>query len=378
MIEFIGDGLRTILTFYVTINVLVFVHEMGHYLVAQWFRVRVEVFSLGFGRELIGWNDSRGTRWKVAAIPIGGYVKFLGDENAASAPSKDQTGMSPADRGDTLQAKPLHQRTAVVAAGPVANFLLAIILFAGIFSFFGQPFTAPIVNEVIAGSAAEEAGLEPGDRILQVGSATIRRFEDLQRIVQLRPGETLTFQILRGDQEISLVATPSLVVQTDGFGNVIRLGRLGIRSTSVEFVRHDPLTAVWYGARATLDVISTTFVAIRQMIVGTRGTSELAGPIGIAQMTGQVAQLGFLAALQFAAFLSVSLGLINLFPIPILDGGHLLFYSIEALLGRPLSDRAQDFGMRIGLALVLMLFAFSTFNDLSRLNLFGFVSGLFS
>jgi regulator of sigma E protease len=378
VIEFVFERIESVATFFVIISVLVFVHEMGHYLVARWAGIRVEVFSIGFGHELYGWDDRHGTRWKIASIPIGGYVKFFGDANAASAAGDGVGSMTAAERAVNFHHKPLRHRAAVVVAGPLANFLFAIILFAGIFSIVGQPFTAPVVSEVISDSPAERAGLMAGDRILEVGGATIRRFEDLQRLVQLRPGEELEIVVRRDELELMLKATPELIVETDQFGNVLRIGRLGVRSSSVEFVRHDPLSAIWAGTRATIDIVSTTFVALRQMIVGTRGTTDLAGPIGIAQMSGQVAQLGVIAAIQFAAFLSVSLGLINLFPVPILDGGHLLFYIIEGLRGRPLSARAQGISLRFGLILVLALIVFTTFNDLNRLNIFGYVTGLFS
>lgn len=375
---FLANIPSVILPFLITLTVLIFVHELGHYLVARWNNVRVEVFSIGFGREIFGWNDSRGTRWKFCWIPFGGYVKFFGDMGVTSGLSEADKSLTPEEREVTFHFKRLGPRAAIVAAGPLANFALAIVIFAGLFSIVGQPFTSPVISAVTPGSAAASAGLEPGDRILRVRGSKIARFEDIQRIVQIRPDEEMSLVILRDGAEHTLSVTPRLVVEDDRFGNTLRFGRLGIRSTAVEFVKRDPVTAVWYGFRATYEIVGQTFVALRQIVSGRRGAGELAGPIGIAQMSGQVAEVGLVAAIQFAAFLSVSLGLINLFPIPVLDGGHLLFYAFEALRGKPLSRKVQEYGLRFGLLLIFGLMFFTTFNDLNRLDLFGFVSGLFS
>lgn len=375
---FLADIPSVVLPFLITLTVLIFVHELGHYLIARRNNVRVEVFSIGFGREIFGWNDSRGTRWKFSWIPFGGYVKFFGDMGATSGLSEEDASLSPEEREVTFHHKRLGQRAAIVAAGPLANFGLAIVIFAGLFSIAGQPFTSPVVSAVVPGSAAASAGLEPGDRILRVRGSRIERFEDIQRIVRIRPGEEMSLTLLRDGTEHTLSVTPRLVVEEDRFGNTLRFGRLGIQSTAVEFVKRDPVTAVWYGFRATYEIVGQTFVALQQMVSGRRGTDELAGPIGIAQMSGQVAQLGLAASIQFAAFLSVALGLINLFPIPALDGGYLLFYGFEALRGKPLSRKAQEYGLRFGVLVIVGLMFFTTFNDLNRLDLFGFVSGLFS
>lgn len=375
---FLADIPSQVLPFLITLTVLVFVHELGHYLIARWNKVRVEVFSVGFGPEIFGWNDSHGTRWKFSWIPFGGYVKFFGDMGATSGLSEEDEGLTPAELAVTFHHKRLGQRAAIVVAGPLANFALAIFIFAGLFSIVGQPFTSPVVSAVMADSAAASAGVEPGDRIVQVRGSKIQRFEDIQRIVQIRPDEEMSLIILRDGAERVLSVTPRLVVQEDRFGNTLRFGRLGIQSTAVEFVKRDPVTAVWYGFRATYEIVGQTFVALQQIVSGRRGTGELAGPLGIAQMSGQVAQVGLSAAIQFAAFLSVSLGLINLFPIPALDGGHLMFYVFEGLRGKPLSRRAQEYSLRFGIMLVLGLMIFTTFNDLNRLDLFGFVGGLFS
>ena len=375
---FIADIPSAVLPFLITLTVLVFVHEMGHYLVARWNNVRVEVFSVGFGGEIFGWTDSRGTRWKFSWVPFGGYVRFFGDMGATSGLSEEDEALTPEELDVTFHHKRLGQRAAIVAAGPLANFALAIVIFAGLFSIVGQPFTSPIVSAVTPGSAAGIAGLQPGDRILKVRGSNISRFEDIQRIVQIRPEEEMSLILLRDGTEHTLSVTPSLVTTEDRFGNTLRIGLLGIRSTEVNYEKHDPVTSVWYGFRASFEIVGQTFVVLRQIVSGRRGTDELAGPLGIAQMSGQVAQLGLTAAIQFAAFLSVSLGLINLFPIPALDGGHLMFYVFEAVRGKPLSRRAQEYGLRFGIALVLGLMLFTTFNDLNRFDFFGFVGGLFS
>ena len=296
----------------------------------------------------------------------------------ASGLGEEDDSLTPQERDVAFHHKRLGQRAAIVVAGPLANFVLAIVLFAGLFSIVGQPFTPPVVSTVTPGSAAASAGLEPGDRIVRVRGSKIARFEDIQRIVQIRPGEEMALVILRDGAEHTLSVTPRLVVEEDRFGNTIRFGRLGIRSTAIEFVKRDPITAVWYGFRATYEIVGQTFVALQQIVSGRRGAGELAGPLGIAQMSKDVATISLLASIQFAAFLSVSLGLINLFPIPVLDGGHLLFYGFEALRGKPLSRKAQEYGLRFGLLLIFGLLLLTTFNDLNRLDLFGFVSGLFS
>jgi regulator of sigma E protease len=377
MIGFVGDVFWVVGPFLLVLTALVFVHELGHYLVARWNNVAVETFSIGFGPEIVGWNDSRGTRWKISWIPLGGYVKFLGDANAASTPGEHLERLSEEERRRSFHFQPLSRRAAVVAAGPIANLLLAVLLFAGIFMTVGQPFTAPVVGAIEPASAAAAADIAVGDRIVRADGQRIERFEDLQRYVQLRPNEAIEMSLLRTERTVLVTVTPRLREIRDSFGNIHRVGQLGIRSTTVEYVRHGPFTAIWRGAVATYDIVGATLTAIRQMIVGSRGTDDLAGVIGIAHMSKQVAQVGIIALVQFAAFLSISLGLINLFPIPVLDGGHLALFALEAIRGKPLSDRVVEYSFRFGLALVLVLVAFTTINDLNRLQVFGFVSGLF-
>jgi regulator of sigma E protease len=360
-------GLGYIIPFLVVLTVLVFVHELGHYLVARRNGVRIEVFSIGFGPEIFGWYDRAGTRWKLSAVPLGGYVKMYGDADASSLPSGSLDAMSLEDREFSFHHKRLGQRVAVVAAGPVANFIFAIVLLAGLFSTVGQPFTPADVGQVQPASAAEQGGIKPGDTITAIDGRQIDRFEDVQQAVALNNGAPMAIVVRRDGRDVSLNVTPQMTERTDRFGNVHRIGLLGIGRSGVEYVRHDPVTAVVRATEETWNLSAGTLKAIWQMIVGARTTDELGGPLRIAQMSGEVAQGGIVAIVWFMAVLSVNLGLINLFPIPVLDGGHLLFYVAEAIRGRPLGQRAQEYGFRIGLALVLTLMVFATWNDLMHL-----------
>ncbi len=350
--------------FLFVLTVLVFVHELGHYLVARWNGVRVEIFSIGFGPELFGWTDKAQTRWKVSAIPLGGYVKMFGDVNAASMPDSAIAEMSAEERAVAFPTKRLGQRAWIVAAGPIANFLFAIVLFAGLYVFVGQPFTPPVVGTVQEDSAAAAAGLMDGDIFVRIDGETIERFEDIQRIVRTAAGRPLEVVVLRDGEPVSLTATPRLETFTDNFGNEHEIGLLGIQGGAPEFVKRDPATSIWLASKETLSLIGSIFEAVGQIIVGTRKAEELGGPLRIAEISGQAAEMGILAVVQFMAVISINLGLINLFPIPVLDGGHLLFYVFEAVRGRPLGERAQEYGFRIGLALVLGLMVFVTWNDL--------------
>jgi regulator of sigma E protease len=371
------DGLYGFgLPFLVLLTALVFVHEMGHYLIARYNGVRVEVFSVGFGPEIFGWTDKAGTRWKFSLIPLGGYVKMFGDADAASTPSKDAAEMSEADRAVAFPHKRLGQRVWIVAGGPLANFLFAIVIFAGFFMTYGQPFTPPVVGEVLPESAAEAAGFEPQDRILAIDGDSLERFEELQVIVAGRAGERMEILVDRGGEQLVLVATPRATRIDDGLGGSQEIGRLGISRSGSEFVRLDPLTAVWRGGAETWSLSVRILNAVGEIIIGDRSAKELGGPLLIAQVSGQVAEDGILNFIQLVALVSINLGLINLFPIPMLDGGHLLYYAIESVRGRPLGERAQEFGFRIGLALVLSLFLFVTWNDLVRLDIVDFVKGL--
>jgi regulator of sigma E protease len=358
--------------FLFVLTIVVFFHELGHFLVARWCGVAVKTFSIGFGPEIAGLTDRHGTRWKLSWIPLGGYVKFIDDENAASAGQKSLEELTPEERKQSFQAKPLGQRAAVVAAGPIANFILAIVIFTAIFALFGERLTAAKVDIVNPGSAAERAGFLPGDKVISIDGQKIESFSEMQRIVGMSPDQPLHFIVERAGKTLEITATPERKEITDNFGNVIRLGLLGIqRSASAgdwTLKRHDPATAVIMAVNEVRFVIERTFAYLYDVIAGRESADQLGGPLRIAELSGQVASLGIGPLLSFAAYISVSIGLLNLFPIPMLDGGHLLFYLIEAIRGRPLSEATQEIGFRIGLAFVLMLMIFATWNDLIHMK----------
>jgi regulator of sigma E protease len=377
MIVFLHHGLGYILPFLFILTVLVFVHEFGHYFIARRNGVRVDVFSIGFGPELFGWHDRAGTRWKFSAIPLGGYVKMFGDNDASSGlPVAGLARMTPAEREVSFHYKRLGQRAAIVAAGPAANFVFAIVVLAVLFMTFGQPFTPAQVGQVQPGSAAERGGIKPGDLIVKINGGSVRSFEDVQQEVRLNPGVPMTIVVKRDGRELSVDVTPTKTELTDRFGNHYRIGLLGIARNGVDYVKRDPANALLQAGAETWTLSADTLKAMWQIVIGTRGTDELGGPLRIAQMSGDVAQGGVVAVVWFMAVLSINLGLINLFPVPVLDGGHLLFYAAEALRGKPLGQRAQEYGFRIGLALVLTLMVFATWNDLVHLRIVEFVKGL--
>lgn len=358
--------------FLFVLTIVVFFHELGHFLVARWNGIRVLVFSLGFGPELLGFTDSKGTRWKLSAVPLGGYVKFFGDDNAASAPDSEAIADMPEEeRRLTFPAQPVGARMGVVVAGPVANFLLAIAIFAGIFAIYGKQSTSARVDSIQPASAAEAAGFVAGDVVVSIDGRPIDSFGEMQRIISTSAGQSLRVVVDRGGAPVTLTATPTLKEVKDNFGNVHRMGVLGISRSmaagDVKTERVNPLTAVRLGVEETWFVVERTLSYIGGVIVGREATDQLGGPIRIAQVSGQVATAGFVALLHLAAVLSVSIGLLNLFPVPLLDGGHLLFYGIEAVRGKPLSERAQELGFRIGFAIVVMLMIFATFNDILHL-----------
>jgi len=365
----IGGFLFVLLPFLFVLTVVVFIHELGHFLVARWCGVNVRAFSIGFGPEIAGFYDRHGTRWRIAWIPLGGYVKFMDDENAASAgPSARLEEMTPEERAGAFHAKPLWQRAAIVAAGPIANFLLAIVIFALMFSLIGVRSTAPRVDEVVPNSPAAVAGFMPGDVILEIDGEPVESFNDVLRTVSTSPGRELTFKVDRGGAILNLRATPERQEIQDSLGGTIVRGIIGIRRVttpdSMELRKAGPLEALLLGVRETNFIITSTLSYIGDVIIGRQSADQLGGPIRIAEVSGQVAKIGPEALLNLIAVISVSIGLINLFPIPLLDGGHLLFYAIEALRRKPLSEKTQEIGFRIGLAVVLMLMVFATWNDI--------------
>jgi regulator of sigma E protease len=361
-----------ILPFLFGLSVVVFFHELGHFLVARWCGVRVLTFSVGFGPEIVGFHDRYGTRWKLSWIPLGGYVKFFGDDNAASVPDETAvTNMTEAEKRQSFFYQPVGRRAAIVGAGPIANFILAIVIFAVVFTFYGRLTTTARVDAVLPDSAAAAAGLKPGDIVLAIDGRTIESFSDMQRIVSANAGRTLTFRIDRGGAPMTLTATPALKQGKDGFGNNTCQAVLGVTRSmapgDMKTEHVNPLAAVWLGTKETWSIIDRTFSFIGGLFAGRECADQLSGPIRIAQISGQVATLGFTPVLHLAAMLSVSIGLLNLFPVPLLDGGHLMFYLVEATRGRPLSAKAQEIGFRIGFAIVVMLMIFTVFNDTMQL-----------
>ena len=361
-----------VIPFLFVLTIVVFFHELGHFLVARWAGVKVLTFSVGFGPELFGFNDRHGTRWKVSAIPLGGYVKFFGDDTEASTPSSEALAqMTAEERAGSFHHKKVGPRAAIVAAGPIANFILAIVIFTCLFTFFGKPSTTARVDKIEANSAAAAAGFQVGDIVTSIDGKQIGSFSDMQRVVSVRAGEQLNFAVKRGDATVQLKGTPELREVKDAFGNTHRLGVLGItRATApgdVVTERVDPATAAWLGVKETWFVVERTFAYIGGVFSGREAADQVGGPLRIAQISGQVATIGLAALIHLTAVLSISIGLLNLFPVPLLDGGHLLFYAVEAARGRPLSERAQEVGFRIGLALVLMLMVFATYNDILHL-----------
>jgi regulator of sigma E protease len=368
-----GGVVAYLLPFLFVLSLVVFFHEFGHFLVARLCGVRILVFSIGFGPELVGFNDRHNTRWKISAIPLGGYVKFFGDDNAASVPDAPRLESMPeSDRARSFFFQPVYKRAAIVAAGPIANFILAIVIFAAVFALYGKQTMSARVDAVQADSAAAAAGFQPGDLVVSIDGNAVADFEQMQRIVSESAGNELDIKIDRKGASLDLKATPALKEIKDNFGNVHRIGILGIsRSTAAEDLKSQPVgpvQAVALGAEETWFVVDRTLSYIGGVIVGREAADQLGGPIRIAQISGQVASIGFVALIHLAGVLSVSIGLLNLFPIPLLDGGHLLFYAIEATRGRPLSERAQEVGFRIGLAIVVMLMIFATFNDIVHLT----------
>jgi regulator of sigma E protease len=365
----IGGFIWAVACFLLVIGPLIFIHELGHYFVGRWFGVKAEAFSIGFGRELVGWTDRRGTRWKVAALPLGGYVRFAGDMGPASEPSAEWLSLPAAERAQTFQAKRVWQRFLIVFAGPAVNFLFAFGVIAAILIAYGEPFTPPIVAGVVPNSAASAAGLRAGDRIVAMNGEAVRRFEDIAFYTQMHPDAALSIDLVRRATPMTVATRIRAVSQTDRFGNATRIGQLGI-AQSGGMLR--PVRLIDVPARSAALVVQSvgnTLTAIGQIIDGTRSAKELSGPVGVARVAGEQATLGWFAIILLMAGISINLGFINLLPIPMLDGGHLLFYLVEGVRRRPVEPRVQEWAFRSGLALLLGLMLFVTFNDLGAVGL---------
>jgi regulator of sigma E protease len=366
----------TILSFLLVIGPLIFIHELGHYFAGRWFGIKADIFSIGFGREVAGWTDKRGTRWKVGWLPLGGYVKFKGDMNPASQPSEEWLKLPAEERAQTFQSKPVWQRFIVVAAGPFVNFVFAIFAFIGIFGTIGVPTTPAVVTGVVEGRAADRAGILPGDKVVSIDGRQIETFAELYDHVRIRPAQKLTFEVERAGKRLEIAAAPDSMVQSDDFGNEARVGVLGVKGESIGLKKVPPHQLLGVAVQQTADTVRMMVVTLGQVIVGDRSVKEMGGPIKVAQFSGQQASLGWLPFFWFMAIISINLGFINLLPIPLLDGGHLLFYAIEGIRRKPLRPEAQEWAFRTGLAALLALMIFVTLNDLASLGVWTKLGGL--
>ena len=368
--------LNSILPFIVLILVVVFIHEYGHYYFAKKYGVKVTDFSIGFGKELFGWNDKLGTRWKICWIPLGGYVKFFGDRNVFSQSDQEEIikKYSEEERKKLFILKPLYQRSLIVAAGPIANFILAIVIFLFIYMFVGKDFTPAVINEVQKDSPAEVAGLMKNDVILEIDGTEVKSILDVSKLITLSTSDFIDFKVSRYDQDILLKVKPNIVETEDNLGNKINKRMIGIMvgpyNNKVNHVKLGPAKALYYSLNEVYFVTISSLKYLGSILTGSGDSSQLGGPIRIAKITGQVAQFGIVPFLSIMAYISISLGLINLFPIPLLDGGHLMFYGFEKILGRPLSQKTQEGFFRIGMFLLLFIMFFATYNDLKDLGLF--------
>ena len=365
-----------ILPFIILILVVVFIHEYGHYYFAKKYGVGITDFSIGFGKEIFGWNDKSGTRWKICWIPLGGYVKFFGDRNVFSQSDQEEIlkKYNEEERKKLFVLKPLYQRSLIVAAGPIANFILAIFIFLFIYMFSGKDFTPAVINEVQKDSPAQIAGLKKNDIILEIDNTKVKSILDVSKLITMSTSEYIDFMISRSDQEILFKIKPNIVDTEDNLGNKIKKKMIGIQlgayNNEVNHVKLGPAKALFYSVNEVYFVTTSSLKYLMSILFGSGDSSQLGGPIRIAKVTGQVAEFGILPFLSMMAYISISLGLINLFPIPLLDGGHLMFYGFEKILGRPLSQKTQEGFFRIGMFLILSLMFFATFNDLKDLGLF--------
>jgi regulator of sigma E protease len=362
--------LFTLAIFALVIGVLVFVHEFGHYGVARLFGIKVEAFAVGFGKEVVGWTDRNGTRWKLGWIPMGGYAKFAGDANGASQPDYSLDSQLPEDeRANLFHNRPLWQRSLVVAAGPAINFLFAILIFAAFFMTYGHQITPAVVGKVVDGTPAAAAGLKEGDRILSMDGQGVDRFEDVSRIVAINPGTPIEIVLERGGETKSLEAKPRIVTEVDRFGNSYQRGQLGLMSGELVVVRHGPVQALRWAMVETWATVRMMWDTMAQVVMGRRPLDDLGGPVKIAQFSGQSATLGLPALIGFIALISINLGFINLLPIPMLDGGHLFLYALEGVRRRPLHPKVQEWAFMSGFALLMSLMLVLTWNDLRSVGM---------
>jgi len=373
-----------VIPFVVVLSVLVFVHEWGHYIVARMCGVKVETFSIGFGKEIFGWTDKTGTRWKVSWLPLGGYVQMFGDTDPASTKHVDEAKkpLTAAEKKVAFYTQSIAKRSAIITAGPAINFIFAILILTGLYTFQGQPYTPPIVGKLVTGSPAEKAGILPDDKILSLDGHSIERFQDMAQYVAVNLNKEIAIEIVHStgkdkwsDKPVTLHVTPALIEETDRFGFKNQRGRLGIIGPTKDMaMKPHTLGSAFIAANKDVwDITASTLKAIGQMIAGTRSSDELGGILRIGAYAGDFAQQGIVALITFAALLSVNLGLINILPVPMLDGGHLAFYAMESIKGKPMSERFQEYALRVGLTFLLGIMLFSTWNDLVQLKVISYV-----
>lgn len=368
--------LLTLLAFLAVLGPLVFVHEYGHYIVGRWCGVKADIFSIGFGRKIIGWTDKRGTEWKIGWLPLGGYVQFAGDRDAVSQPDAAWRDLPADERAHSFPAQPVWKRAAIVAAGPVTNFLFAILILGGFAWAYGQSVTPPVVGQVLGGSAASAAGLQSGDRIVSIDGRAMEVFSDIPMAVAHRANEPVELVIARGGATETVALTPKLMREKDRFGNVYERGLIGIAPGKPVIRDVSLIEAPLVGARQTWQIVRQTGEVLGQFLTGRRSVTELSGPLKIAKVSGEAATLGLTSLVLFTAFVSINLGFINLLPLPMLDGGHLLFYAYEAVRRRPAPQEAQEWAFRFGFAAIVTLMLVVTFNDLGSFGLWDRIARL--
>ena len=364
------DIILNLSAFLIIISIIAFIHEFGHYFVAKKCRVKIEVFSIGFGPEIFGWCDRSMTRWKISLFPLGGYVKMFGDANVASVPDSDgQKNLTDTEQKIAFHTKALYQKASIVAAGPLANFIFAIIILTGLFYYYGQPYSSNIIEKVVENSVAEKSGLSNGDKIIKIDNYNIENFEQIKESVNFNPDQKLKFLVERQGKVLEIFITPVSKEKKDVLGNISKVGEIGILQTNLSFKNYSLFQSFIVASSQTWHMSVLTLKSIGQIIIGKRDVKELKGPISIARYSGQSLKLGINMVLWFMAILSINLGLVNLLPIPVLDGGHLLFYLLEAIRGRPLAEKFQQYGFKLGFILIISLMIFSTFNDLESVFL---------
>ncbi len=380
-----ADFLMTyVLPFVVVLGVLVFVHEWGHYIIARLCGVKVETFSIGFGKEVFGWTNKAGTRWKISWLPLGGYVQMFGDTDPSSAQHVDEKKkpLTDAEKKVAFYTQPVAKRSAIVVAGPAINFIFAIIILTGLYAFQGQPYTPPIVGKLVVGSPAEKAGILPDDKILSLDGNPIERFQDMAQYVSINLNKEIEIELVHSagankwnNKPVTIHVKPALIEETDRFGFKSQRGRLGIQSPEKDSAikKHTFVSAFVAANSDVWDITTSTLKALGQMVKGTRSTDELGGILRIGAYAGDFAHQGIISLITFAALLSVNLGLINILPIPMLDGGHLAFYAMETVKGKPINERIQEYALRVGLTFLLGIMLFATWNDLVQLKVIAFV-----